>query len=86
MTAGPTARQGGPSLDAAQQLLAELPPSAAAGEELGEVEVLVNGQRVGESPLVAQEGYEEASLWDRISYTAGGLLERAQEAVTGLFV
>jgi D-alanyl-D-alanine carboxypeptidase (penicillin-binding protein 5/6) len=64
----------------------ELPPSAAAGEELGDVEVLVNGQRVGESPLVAQEGYVEASLWDRISYTAGGLLERAQEAVTGLFV
>jgi serine-type D-Ala-D-Ala carboxypeptidase (penicillin-binding protein 5/6) len=64
----------------------ELPYSAAAGEELGEVEVLVNGQRVGESPLVAQEGYEEASLWDRISFTAGGLLERAQEAVTGLFV
>ncbi len=63
----------------------ELPPSAAAGEELGEVEVLVDGQRVGESPLVAQEGYEEASLWDRISYTAGDLLERAQGAVTGLF-
>ncbi len=61
----------------------ELPPSAATGEELGEVEVLVDGQRVGESPLVAQEGYEEASLWDRISYTAGGLLQRAQEAVTG---
>jgi D-alanyl-D-alanine carboxypeptidase (penicillin-binding protein 5/6) len=64
----------------------ELPPSAAAGEELGEVEVLIDGQRVGESPLVAQEGYEEASLWDRISYTAGGLLERAQEAVIGIFV
>ena len=64
----------------------ELPPSAAAGEELGEVEVLIDGQRVGESPLVAQEGYEEASLWDRISYTAGGLLERAQDAVTGIFV
>ncbi len=64
----------------------ELPPSAAAGEELGEVEVLVDGQRVGESSLVAQEGYEEASLWDRISYTAGGLLESAQEAVTGLLV
>ena len=63
----------------------ELPPSAAAGEELGEIEVLVDGQRVGESPLVAQEGYEEASLWDRISYTAGDLLERAQGAVTGLF-
>ena len=62
----------------------ELPPSAEAGEELGEVEVLVNGQRVGESPLVAQEGYEEASLWDRISYTAGSLLERVQGAIAGL--
>ena len=62
----------------------ELPPSAEAGEELGEVEVLVNGQRVGESPLVAREGYEEASLWDRISYTAGSLLERVQGAVAGL--
>jgi D-alanyl-D-alanine carboxypeptidase (penicillin-binding protein 5/6) len=62
----------------------ELPPSASAGEELGEVEVLVNGQRVGESPLVAREGYEEASLWDRISYTASGLLARAQGAISGL--
>ena len=62
----------------------ELPPSAEAGEELGEVEVLVNGQRVGESALVAQEGYEEASLWDRISYTAGSLLERVQGAIAGL--
>ncbi len=55
----------------------ELPPSAAAGEELGEVEVLVDGQRVGESPLVAQEGYEEASLWDRAWYAVEGLAERA---------
>jgi serine-type D-Ala-D-Ala carboxypeptidase (penicillin-binding protein 5/6) len=62
----------------------ELPPSAEAGEELGEVEVLINGQRVGESPLVARDGYEEASLWDRISYTAGSLLERVQGAVAGL--
>jgi ABC-2 type transport system ATP-binding protein len=29
VTAGPTARQGGPSLDAAERLLAELPPSSA---------------------------------------------------------
>jgi ABC-2 type transport system ATP-binding protein len=29
VTAGPTARQGGPSVDAAERLLAELPPSAA---------------------------------------------------------
>lgn len=63
----------------------ELPPSASAGEELGEVEVLVNGQRVGSSPLVAREGYEEASLWRKALYTAGDLFYRAQEAVAGLF-
>jgi D-alanyl-D-alanine carboxypeptidase (penicillin-binding protein 5/6) len=55
----------------------ELPPSASAGEELGEVEVLVDGQSVGSSPLVAQEGYEEASLWDRAWYVVEGLAERA---------
>src|SRR5215216_1077876 len=55
----------------------ELPPSASPGEELGEVEVLVDGQSVGSSPLVAQEGYEEASLWDRAWYAVEGLVERA---------
>lgn len=62
----------------------ELPPSASAGDELGEVEVLVNGRRVGESPLVAQEGYEEASLWQKTRSTAGGLLESVQGAISGL--
>ncbi len=55
----------------------ELPPSASAGEELGEVEVLVDGRSVGISPLVAQEGYEVASLWDRAWYAVEGLAERA---------
>ncbi len=62
----------------------ELPPSAEAGDELGEVEVFVDGESVGTSPLVAQEGYEEASLWRKISYTAGDLLSRAHEALSGL--
>ena len=62
----------------------ELPSSADAGDELGEVEVLVDGESIGTSPLVAQEGYEEASIWRRISYTAGDLLNRAQEALSGL--
>ena len=63
----------------------ELPPSASAGEELGEVEVLVDGQRVGESPLVAQEGYEEASLWRKATYTVGRFLSSVWESITGLF-
>jgi serine-type D-Ala-D-Ala carboxypeptidase (penicillin-binding protein 5/6) len=63
----------------------ELPPSASAGEELGEVEVLVNGRTVGRSPLVATQGYEEASLWRKATYTVGDLLGRLGGAVTSLF-
>ncbi|CAN5143995.1 serine-type D-Ala-D-Ala carboxypeptidase DacF [soil metagenome] len=62
----------------------ELPSSADAGDELGEVEVSVDGESIGTSPLVAQEGYEEASIWRRIRYTAGDLLDRAQGALAGL--
>ncbi len=51
----------------------EPPPSARAGQELGEVEVLIGGQSVGRSPLVTRQGYEEASLWQRVRYTVGGL-------------
>ena len=53
----------------------EPPPSARAGEELGEVEVLVNGQSVGRSPLAARTGYEEASLWQRARYAVSGLFQ-----------
>ncbi len=63
----------------------ELPPSAGAGEELGEVELLVDGQRVGQSPLVTVEGYEEASLWNWVTYAIGGLVESITGAVSGLF-
>jgi len=62
----------------------ELPPSASAGEELGEVEVLVDGQNVGSSPLVAQEGYEEASLWDKAwYYSVGWAWDKIWRLVTG---
>ena len=37
----------------------EPPPEARAGEELGTVEVLVDGKSVG-APLVTEKGYEEA--------------------------
>ena len=51
----------------------EAPPSAEAGRKLGTVEVSVDGRSVGSSPLVVQKGYEEASLWQKITYWAGGL-------------
>jgi len=55
------------------------PSSAEAGERLGEISVSTGDGRVGESPLVAQEGYEEASLWQRIWYTVQGLFSREKE-------
>ena len=48
---------------------------------------LVNGLRQGlgkSGRIVAQEGYEEASLWQKTRSTAGGLLERVQGAIAGL--
>ena len=50
----------------------DLPGSARPVTELGEVVVEVDGRRVGESPLVARRGYEEASLWERVWYTVEG--------------
>ena len=57
----------------------ELPPEAEPGQRLGEVEVFVDGQSIGRSALVAEEGYEEASLWDRAWYSVRGIAERALE-------
>jgi serine-type D-Ala-D-Ala carboxypeptidase (penicillin-binding protein 5/6) len=51
----------------------EAPPSAETGSKLGTVTVSVDGRNVGSSPLVVQKGYEEASLWQKVTYWAGGL-------------
>ena len=51
----------------------DLPVSARPGTKLGEVVVRVDGERVGESPLVARRGYDKASLWERVWYTVGGI-------------
>jgi serine-type D-Ala-D-Ala carboxypeptidase (penicillin-binding protein 5/6) len=57
----------------------ELPSEAEASQELGEVEVLVGEQSVGRSALVAQEGYEEASLWDRAWFSVRRMVGKALE-------
>jgi serine-type D-Ala-D-Ala carboxypeptidase (penicillin-binding protein 5/6) len=57
------------------RILEEPPGSARPGTKLGEVVVKVDGERVGESPLVASRGYDEASLKERVWYTVGGLFE-----------
>ena len=62
----------GPGLKVERQVTVreELPPSAKAGQQLGSVEVVVNGKRVGSSPLVTKRGYQEASLWQKAQYAA----------------
>ncbi|MDP8948587.1 MAG: D-alanyl-D-alanine carboxypeptidase [Actinomycetota bacterium] len=63
--AGPT----GPGLEVERRITEGEPPLAArGGQELGTIEVLVDGQSVGSRPLVAEKGYEEASLWDKARY------------------
>lgn len=56
----------------------DLPDSAQQGDEVGRVEVLVGGESVGESALLASEGYEEASFLrkttSRLYGWIGGLL------------
>ena len=51
------------------KILEDLPGSARPGTKLGEVVVRVDGEQVGETPLVARRGYDEASLSERV-YTA----------------
>ena len=57
------------------RIMRDPPPSARPGTRLGEVVVKVDGRVVGDSPLVARRGYEEASLWERVWYTVGGVVE-----------
>lgn len=64
------------------QIDENLPSSAEAGERLGRISVSAGGERVGESPLVAREGYEEASIWQRIWYTAEGIFRGEKETST----
>ncbi|CAN5629333.1 MAG: D-alanyl-D-alanine carboxypeptidase [Actinomycetota bacterium] len=53
----------------------ELPASAGEGDELGEVELIVEGESVGTSPLVAGSGYEEASIIDRAWFWVSGFFQ-----------
>jgi D-alanyl-D-alanine carboxypeptidase (penicillin-binding protein 5/6) len=62
----------------------EAPPEARAGEELGTVEVLVDGKSVGQAPLVTEKGYEAASLWQKIRYWTSGAVMSVSGWVSGL--
>ena len=51
------------------------PLSARAGTTLGRVVVRVDGEKIGETALVAKRGYEKPSLGQRLWYTVGGIFE-----------
>jgi serine-type D-Ala-D-Ala carboxypeptidase (penicillin-binding protein 5/6) len=63
-----------PEVEREVTVIEDPPDAARAGTRLGEVVVRVDGRVVGESPLVARRGYEEASLWERVWYTVGGVI------------
>lgn len=66
---------GGSEVEREVDVMKKLPPSAKPGTRLGKVVAKVDGERVGESPLVARTGYEKASLGERVWYTVEGLFE-----------
>ena len=75
----------GPGLEAERRITArEAPPEAKAGQELGTVEVLVNGKSVGSSLLVTRRGYEEASLWQKIRYWTSGAVKSVSRWISDL--
>jgi serine-type D-Ala-D-Ala carboxypeptidase (penicillin-binding protein 5/6) len=59
-----------PEVQRETKVFEELPESAKHGTTLGEIVVKVDGERVGESPLVASRGYDGASLWERVWFAA----------------
>jgi serine-type D-Ala-D-Ala carboxypeptidase (penicillin-binding protein 5/6) len=63
----------GAEVERETRVVEELPDSVRPGEKLGTVVLSVDGEIVGESPLVTREGYDEASLWERVWYTVEGL-------------
>jgi D-alanyl-D-alanine carboxypeptidase (penicillin-binding protein 5/6) len=76
----------GPGLEVERRTTTdEPPPEARAGEELGTIEVLVDGKSVGSAPLVTEKGYEEASLWQKIRYWTSGAVQSVSGLVSGLF-
>ena len=76
---------GGPGLKIERRVEAkkEAPPSAEAGDELGTVEVFVEGRSAGTTPLVAAKGYEEAGLWQKTRYWTSGALRGISNWIAG---
>ncbi|HZY66298.1 MAG TPA: D-alanyl-D-alanine carboxypeptidase family protein [Rubrobacteraceae bacterium] len=66
---------GDPKVERKIELVQDLPGSVRPGARLGRIVVRVDGERVGETALVARRGYEEASLGEKLWYTVEGIFE-----------
>ena len=64
-----------PDVERDVDLVEDLPESVRAGTRLGEVVVKVDGKEIGETRLLAEKGYERASLGQRVWYTVEGIFE-----------
>ena len=74
----------GPDLEVERRVkVGEAPMAAKADQELGTVEVLVNGQSIGSSPLITNSGYKEASLWTKARYALAWPARRVLPALLG---
>ena len=64
-----------PNVERDVDLVEDLPESAGAGTRLGEVVAKVDGKKIGETQLLAQKGYENVSLGQRVWYIVEGIFE-----------
>ena len=64
-----------PNVERRVEVKEKLPPFVRPDTKLGTVVVSVEGERVGESALVARQGYEAAPLWQKLWYTVEGIFE-----------
>jgi D-alanyl-D-alanine carboxypeptidase len=64
-----------PDVEREVKLVDHPPLSARVGTTLGRVVVRVDGEKVGETALVAKRGYEKPSLGQRLWYTVGGIFK-----------
>jgi D-alanyl-D-alanine carboxypeptidase len=64
-----------PHVEREVELVDHPPLSAGTGTRLGRVVVRVDGEKIGETALVARKGYEKPSLGQRLWYTVGGIFE-----------
>ncbi len=61
----------GPGTEIERQVKTGEPPaSAQKGDEIGTIDLSIDGRNVKSVPLVVREGYKEASFWDHVQYTS----------------